>query len=326
MELLQKLYTDPLTGFQSKEKLYKKAKAINNKITLQQVKEFLDNQATAQITKQVKRNKIYETIISPSVRNNYQMDIMYLPHPTLNKNFKYLLTCIDVYSRYAFAYLLKNKTGEAVFDAFKTMMKMYGKPKNMNIDLGKEFIYKPFKKYCDENDIELWFSDPQQDNKNAIIERFHRTLRNLILAYSVSNGNSYIDDLPKLMMNYNTSHHNTTKTIPLDIWEGKEKNKQNVKLLPKEFEEGDKVRHLIKKGAFDKHSSTTTYTKTIYTITSVDGNSYFLDELTKPFRQHELIKAVGDDSKPDADLNDAEEKRIQKINRRLRKEMKQLEI
>ena len=82
MELLNKLYTDPLTGFQSKEKLYKKAKAINNKITLQQVKEFLDNQSTAQITKQVKINKIYETIISPSVRNNYQMDIMYLPHPT----------------------------------------------------------------------------------------------------------------------------------------------------------------------------------------------------------------------------------------------------
>ncbi len=103
MNLLNTLYYDAKTGFQSQNKLYKKAKEIDNNITLNMVNKFLEQQPTAQITKQVKRNKIYETIVSPSVKNNYQMDIMYLPNPALNKNFKYLLTCIDVYSRYAFA-------------------------------------------------------------------------------------------------------------------------------------------------------------------------------------------------------------------------------
>ena len=102
MELLQKLYNDPSTGLQSKEKLYKKAKLIDNKITLKQVQEFLENQSTSQIVKPVLKNQEYYTIVSPAVRNNYQMDIMYLPNPTLNKNYKYLLTCIDVKSRYAF--------------------------------------------------------------------------------------------------------------------------------------------------------------------------------------------------------------------------------
>ena len=168
MELLHKLYYDAETGFQSKEKLYKKAKEIDQKITLEMVKKFLDEQATSQVTKQVTKNKIYETIVSPSVRNNYQMDIMYLPNPTLNKNYKYLLTCIDVYSRYAFAKPLKNKTGDEIFTAFKEMIKEYGSPKNINVDEGKEFTNKTFQNYCENNDIDLWFSDTQQENKNAI--------------------------------------------------------------------------------------------------------------------------------------------------------------
>ena len=65
------------------------------------------------------------------------MDIMYLPNPTLNKNYKYLLTCIDVYSRYAFVKPLKNKTGDEILIAFKEMIKEYGRPNNMNLDEGK---------------------------------------------------------------------------------------------------------------------------------------------------------------------------------------------
>lgn len=319
MELLHKLYYDAETGFQSKDKLYKKAKEIDKKITLEMVRKFLDEQATSQITKQVTKNKIYETIVSPSVRNNYQMDIMYLPNPTLNKNIKYLLTCIDVYSRYAFVKPLKNKTGKEILTAFKELIKENGKPNNMNLDEGKEFTNKAFQKFCEDNDITLWFSDTQQENKNAIIERFHRTLRNLILAYTTSIGNSYIDDLPKLLRNYNTSYHKTIKATPLHIWEGKRKNRQSVKLLPLDFHEGDKVRHIIKKKVFDKHSSTTNYTKKIYTITKIIGNSIFLDDLTKPFRQFELIKAVGENMSTEYDEKVAQEKRQKTINRRLKK-------
>jgi len=157
--------------------IHQKAKELDNKITQKQVKDFLKRQSTAQITKPIRKSKNeYNTIISPSVRNNYQMDLMILPNPTLNKNFKYLLTCIDVYSRYAFCVALKNKTGETVYDNIKILFHMYGKPNNLNLDVGSEFIYTPFVNYCETNSITLFYSNPEQDNKNSIIERFHRTL------------------------------------------------------------------------------------------------------------------------------------------------------
>jgi hypothetical protein len=317
MELLKKLYYDASTGFTSGAKLYVKAKEIDSKITMKLVKEFLDNQATHQITKQVKKNKDYSTIISPSIKNNYQMDIFYLPHPKQNKNFKYLLTCIDVYSRYAFVKPMKTKGGEETLKNFLEMIQEQGKPTNLNIDEGKEFKYKQFVKYCGENNIEMWVSNPEQTNKNSIIERFHRTLRNIILRYEVANGKSYIEDLQKLISNYNNTEHNTIEEKPIDIWTGKKSNTQNIKKVESPFSVGDKVRHLVGKKVFDKNSSTTTYTKKVYTIIQIIGQSIYLDDLTKPFKAFELVKAVGEDKTNEYDANILKDKRDETIHRRM---------
>ena len=250
------------------------------------------------------------------------MDIMYLPNPTLNKNYKYLLTCIDVKSRYAFGKPLKNKTGEEVFNAILDLFKLYGKPKNLNIDEGKEFIYSNFIQYCEKNDITLWYSNPQQTNKNSIIERFHRTLRNLLLAYTLNYRKSYIDDIDLLYKNYNTTYHSTIKEIPLEIWKGKAKNKQKINLIPMKFEVGDKVRHIVKKSVFDKSSSTSNYTKSVYTIQSIDKNAIYLDDLKKPFRQNELVLAVENNVNVNEDYDKLVEKEVKenRIQRRLNKE------
>jgi alpha-amylase/alpha-mannosidase (GH57 family) len=53
-QLLHNLYYDPETGYSSADKLYRKAKQQDPKITMKIVKEFINTQSTAQITKQVK--------------------------------------------------------------------------------------------------------------------------------------------------------------------------------------------------------------------------------------------------------------------------------
>lgn len=327
MDLLKKLYYDPKTGLQSKDKLYRKAKAMDKTITMKSVKEFLDKQPTAQITKQhTVKAKDYDTITSPAVQNNYQMDIMYLPDPTLNKGFKYLLTCVDVFSRFAFVRPMKDKTGQTVYKEFVDIMEQEsGVCKNLNLDLGSEFIYTPFKQYCEKRKIKLWFSNPEQDNKNSIVERFHRTLRNLVLKYTISFGKAYIDELQALVHNYNYTYHSTIKNRPIDVWMGEASNKQKVNQVVHSFIVNDRVRHLQKKKVFDKRSSTSTFTKTIYTITKIVGNTYFLDDLTKPFRNHELVLAVGDNSITEYDKRVVENNIKEARDRRVRRELGKLD-
>ena len=140
-ELLEKLYYDPNTGFQGMEKLFYKAKQHNNSITRNMVQSFLDNQSSYQLTREIRKSHIdYSTIKSTGIRNNFQIDIMYLPDTTTTNGFKYLLTCMDIYSRYVFVQLLKTKSGEEVFDKLRFMFQQSGKPKNINFDLGSEFI------------------------------------------------------------------------------------------------------------------------------------------------------------------------------------------
>lgn len=320
---LKELYEDPEIGLSSKDKFYKRVKQIIPHITLKEVDEFLKKQAVTQIIKPVNtKARTYNTIISLGVRNNYQIDIFILPYPNQNKKYKYLLTCIDVYSRFADVEPLHNKTGNSVLEAFKTIIQRMGVCKNLNCDEGSEFIYTPFQRYCKDNDIHVWMSDPEQENKNSIIERWHRTLRNMILKYCLVKGKGYIDDLRKLIHNYNNNEHSTIGNIkPIDIWEGRQEPHQDIHKIEMKFKVGDRVRHVVKKSSFDKASSTTTYTIKIYTISRIEKNSIYLDELKKPYRDYELVLAVENNNDKASEFNKKiiEDQRQEKIQRMIKR-------
>ena len=65
---------------------------------------------------------------------------------------KYLLTVIDIFSKYAWAIPLKNKTGESVTDAFNKIVSEGRIPQKLWVDEGKEFYNKTFQSFsCNQN-------------------------------------------------------------------------------------------------------------------------------------------------------------------------------
>ena len=58
-----------------------------------------------------------------------------------NDNYNYILTCIDVLSKYAWAVPVKRKKGDHVIEAFKTIFEE-GVPKMLKTDHESEFINK----------------------------------------------------------------------------------------------------------------------------------------------------------------------------------------
>jgi hypothetical protein len=325
-ELLSKIYYNPLTGFQGLDKLYQKAKLVDKKITKKKVKEWLQAQETDQITKQEKKTKrIFNSIVSPSVKNNFQVDIMYLPNPTQNK-FKYLLTCIDVFSRKAFVEPINTKTAQSALLGFQQILSRSGNPKNLNVDAGGEFDNTGFKTYASQKHIVLWFSNPEQENKNSIIERFHRTLRNILLKYETASKKPYINELQNLIENYNNTKHNTIKATPNEVWDGEKQNTQKINYVVYDFVVGDIVRHSVKRERFEKASSTVKYTKELYAISRIEGNGYYLNnkkggELSKLYRGHELIKAVGNDANSLYDLENKANAKTEQQAKKLRREL-----
>ena len=61
-----------------------------------------------------------------------------------NRGVRYLLTVIDVFSKYGWLIPLKDKMGKSVASALKTIFKER-KPEKMWVDKGKEFYNKDVK-------------------------------------------------------------------------------------------------------------------------------------------------------------------------------------
>ena len=63
---------------------------------------------------------------------------------SFNKGFKYILTVIDVFSKYAWAVLIKDKSAASVTKAFEKIISDWI-PKTLCVDEGKEFYNATFK-------------------------------------------------------------------------------------------------------------------------------------------------------------------------------------
>ena len=68
--------------------------------------------------------------------------------------FRFLLCVIDIFSKYAWVFPLKDKEGVNIVNAFqKTLDKPGHKPNKIWVDKGSKFYNSPFKKWLKDNDI-----------------------------------------------------------------------------------------------------------------------------------------------------------------------------
>ena len=73
-----------------------------------------------------------------------------------NDGYRYLLVCIDVFSKYAWIVPIKSKTGPALVEAFKVILSSGRKPHKIMTDQGIEFFNKSFQTLLKKEGIELF--------------------------------------------------------------------------------------------------------------------------------------------------------------------------
>jgi hypothetical protein len=327
---IKKVYYDPETGYSSAIKLHKKIKSIDPKIkiSIQQVQDFLDKQYTNQLNRKQTKPKQYNSIVSYGPKNNYQMDIISYDRYSY-KNYSYILCIIDVYSRYASCRAMTSRKLPTIIENIKSIMKEMGWPKNMNCD--NEFNKESLIKIMNDNGTKMWFSEPDELNKNAIVERFNRTIAEKIQLWRTATGEyDWPKVLPKLVKNYNNTEHRTIKNTPNNIFYKNGKNNQEYIMVDNKFAVGDKVRLKKKDKVFDKNDMIR-YSKTIYVITRIEKNKiYFADDKKEygPVKPYELKLANEVQFKePEPEIDEKEEEKIhnqvqteRRITRSMRRE------
>ena len=67
-----------------------------------------------------------------------------------NNNYKFILTVRDIFTKYAWAIPLKNKSGLSITNGFKIVLSEHRKPEKLWVDKGSEFYDKAFKSLLKE--------------------------------------------------------------------------------------------------------------------------------------------------------------------------------
>lgn len=143
-----------------------------------------------------------------------------------NDNWKYILTIIDCFSRFAWAVPLKDKMGSTILKAFQKISVDSGrKPKRLWVDQGKEFINKEMKKWLTTKGITIYHT--YGEHKASIIERFNRTLKTMMWKrLTEEQSDKWVTMLPELLSKYNTSKHSSLGMSPTDA--SKKENEKDL--------------------------------------------------------------------------------------------------
>ena len=192
-----------------------------------------------------------------------------------NKGYKFLLTVIDIFSKYAWAVPLKTKKGKDVTDAMQSILKGGRTPKFLHVDRGKEFYNSEFKALMQQRGIKLYST--YSNLKASICERFNRTLKNSMWKkFSLGGTYRWINILNDLLTNYNNTKHTKIKMKPRDVTRVNEKklyqdvyrNFQINRTRKIKFKVGDKVRISKFKQVFEK-GYTPNWTTEVFTVSEV---------------------------------------------------------
>src|SRR5277367_273618 len=258
-ETLKKLYynAELPTAFGGAHRLHKGTKNIK----LARIKKWLEGQRTYTLHKPANRNFPRRRVLAYDRNELWEADLaQMLDEAPINNDYKYILTVIDVLTKYAYAVPLKNKTADEIIRGFTLVFaEAKDHPKLLHTDKGGEFLGHRVQNFLKKRNVKHYVTQ-NEDIKASVVERFNRTLKDLMYRYfTYKNSKRYIDILPKLLHSYNNSWHRSIRMRPADVTT-REKIAQAYKNLfpnlppsakaPSDLKVGDYVRMLYPRKVF----------------------------------------------------------------------------
>ena len=256
-----KAYTSPGSpfAFSSPNRVFNH---FNGSIPINKIKKWLQASDAYTLHRQPKAPKPRNPTYVYYKRYQFQIDLIEIGKMAkANDNYRYLLTAIDIFSRYAFVEPLKDKTALVFLKGFKTIIKKARQlPRKILADRGLEIKNKFFKDYCRRNGITLLHSD--NFVHAPFVERFNRSLKSLMFKYMTSRGTDrFIHVLQSLVKTYNSRVHRMIGMSPAEAEKAKNASKVRMKQeevygkiqrRPPKFKKGQTVRISKYRAQFDR--------------------------------------------------------------------------
>lgn len=246
------------------ERLLEEARRRGLQVSRQRVEAFLADQVAYARHKPVRRHYKRNPTYVLGIDDQWQADLAEVQSMAReNDGVRYLLTVIDVFSKYAWVVPLKTKSKADVAEAFtKLFAKTKRRPRRIQTDKGGEFTCKPVQQMFTKLGIHHFCSN--SDMKAAVVERFNRTLKERMFRYlTAEKTKRFVNVLQRFVDSYNASSHRSIGMAPADvrkqherhIWYrlyGEAEKSRRQRPTKKDPQAGEAVRISRWKGTFEK--------------------------------------------------------------------------
>ena len=145
------------------------------------------------------------------------MDLLMLPEAKTRT--KTVVVAIDHFSKWVSIIPIADKKSSTVSKVLheKILPNLPKLPDVVLSDNGPEFRAQEFKMVLDQYNIKHIRTTPNKPSSNGCVERFNRTIIQILKGLVTENPKSWIEKLPKAIMIYNNTKHSTTGKSPSDM-------------------------------------------------------------------------------------------------------------
>ena len=231
--VLNEIYFNPKhpSAFAGPVKVYNTLKKENVRVTLSQVKEWVQNQDAYSLLRPVRYRFQRQRIVTSGLDDMWDADLAEVANSAEhNGGIKYWLVVIDVFSRHLWLITTKSKSQKDMIAAFETLLESTTRrPQVIRTDNGKEFVNGGVRRLFSAAVVKHFTS--RNEPKANYAERVIRTLKGMVYRYCMHNQTyTYHTVLQDLVKNYNHRPHTSLSgRAPADI------NRANEAIVWKEM-------------------------------------------------------------------------------------------
>lgn len=213
------------SAFSSAARLLKAVRQFHPRVTRSKVEAWLRRQDTYTLHRQASRKLRAEPrVYAKHIDDQWCVDLCDMNNiAQYNDGCRYILTCIDVLSKFAWAENVKSKAGKAVASAMeRILLSTTRRPKRIQSDKGTEFYNPHFRELLAKNGAKHFSSNSR--HKASVVERFNRSLKNIIYkSFTTRQSYNWISILNDVLGVYNNRYHRSIGCKPADVNTSNEK-------------------------------------------------------------------------------------------------------
>lgn len=192
-------------------------------ISRSDVKAFLQSSQVVRMSRIRHVKPVKQSYLPEYVFQQWQMDLVDLQaFKKYNKNYAWILICVDIFSKYTYGFPLYKKSGNEIKTCLEHLFLSGDIPERLQHDNEATFQSNEISDLFKQMNIVRIVNDSYSPQTNGIVENKIKFLKRLINShFQTYQTSQWIDILQRVLFNLNTTKHSVTDFSPLEVHRGR---------------------------------------------------------------------------------------------------------